>query len=139
MAESQASNQIVKDKISIPWKKLLVPGVVMLVFWGVAMWGFLASGSAQPLVMFGYIGSTLGLGLGLYAVLPKQKKPISRRLTLFMVGGFLFIFAVLMGVENTQIEGFFFGLLTGVIQMAVIHYFIAKIIGPVLFGRLYCG
>ena len=65
MAGTQASNHLIKDKSSIPWKKLLVPGVVMLVFWGVAMWGFLASGSAQPLVMFGYIGSSLGLGLGL--------------------------------------------------------------------------
>jgi len=139
MAGTQASNQLVKDKSSLPWKKLLVPGVVMLAFWGVAIWGFLASGYTRPLIMFGYIGSSLGLGLGLYAVLPKQKKPLGRRLTLFMVGGFLFLFAVLMGVENTQIEGFFFGLLTGVIQMAVIHYFIAKIIGPVLFGRLYCG
>ena len=32
-----------------------------------------------------------------------------------------------------------FGLLTGVVQMAVIHYFIAKILGPLLFGRLWCG
>lgn len=123
----------------LQWKKLIVPVVVMLAFWGVAVLGFWASGESRPLIMFGYIGSTLGIGLGLYAVLPKLKKPIGRRLTLFMVGGFLFVYAVWMGVENTQIEGFFFGLLTGVIQMAVIHYFIAKIIGPVLFGRLYCG
>jgi ferredoxin-type protein NapH len=44
-----------------------------------------------------------------------------------------------MGRENVQIEGFLFGLLTGVIQMAVIHYLIAKILGPLLFGRLWCG
>src|SRR4030067_3228401 len=97
MAGSQASNQLVKDKISIPWKKLLVPAVVMLAFWGVAMWGFLASGHPRPLIMFGYIGSSLGLGLGLYAVLPKQKKPISRRLTLFMGGGFPFFVPRVVG------------------------------------------
>ena len=44
-----------------------------------------------------------------------------------------------MGVENTQIEGFFFGLLAGVFQMAVFHYLIAKIFGPLLFGRMWCG
>jgi polyferredoxin len=120
-------------------QRLVVPGVVMLAFWGlaVAMWG--ASGYIQPLTLFGYIGTSLGLGLGLYATLPKKKKPIGRRLTLFLVGLFLLGTAIFMGQENAQVEGFFFGLLTGVIQMAVIHYFIAKIIGPVLFGRLWCG
>jgi len=111
----------------------------MLAFWGIAIWGWLASGYIQPLIMFGYIGVSVGVGLGLYATLPKERKPIGRRLTLFLVGLFLIGFAILMGKENVQIEGFFFGLLTGVIQMAVIHYFIAKIVGPVFFGRLWCG
>jgi polyferredoxin len=111
----------------------------MLVFWGVALWGYLASGYTQPLIMFGYIGTAIGVGLGLYATLPKRQKPIGRRLTLFLVGLFLVGFAIFMGHENVQIEGFVFGLLTGVVQMAVIHYFIAKILGPLLFGRLWCG
>jgi len=38
-----------------------------------------------------------------------------------------------MGHENSQLEGAIFGLLTGVIQMGVIHYMIAKIFGPLLF------
>jgi ferredoxin-type protein NapH len=118
---------------------LVVPGVVMVAFWGIALWGFLASGNFQPLIMFGYIGTSIGVGLGLYATLPKKRKPIGRRLTLFLVGLFLVGFAIFMGHENVQLEGFVFGLLTGVVQMAVIHYFIAKIVGPVLFGRLWCG
>ncbi len=126
-------------KSEFTFNKLIVPGVVMLAFWGVALWGWLASGYLQPLFMFGYIGTSIGLGLGLYAILPKQRKPIGRRLTLFLVGAFLIGFAVFIGQENTQIEGLLFGLLTGVVQMAVIHYMIAKIIGPVLFGRLWCG
>jgi ferredoxin-type protein NapH len=120
-------------------KNLIVPGVVMLAFWGIGLWGFLASGYGQPLILFGYIGTAIGVGLGLYASLPKKKKTIGRRLTLFMVGLFLIGYAVFMGHENVQIEGFFFGMLTGVVQMAVIHYFIAKILGPLLFGRLWCG
>lgn len=55
------------------------------------------------------------------------------------VGLFLVGFAIFMGHENVQFEGAIFGLLTGVIQMAVIHYLIAKVFGPVLFGRLWCG
>ena len=42
-------------------------------------------------------------------------------------------------MENIQIEGLFFGLLTGFVQAAVVHYLIAKIFGLPLFGRLWCG
>ena len=62
-------------KSELTFSKLIVPGVVMLAFWGVALWGWLASGYLQPLIMFGYIGTSIGVGLGLYATLPKQRKP----------------------------------------------------------------
>lgn len=124
---------------SFTLKNLITPLVVMAAFWGIAIWGFTASGYVQPLIMFGYIGTSLGIGLGLYATLPKKQKPIGRRLTLFLVGLFLVGYAIFMGRENVQIEGALFGLLTGVIQMGVIHYLIAKIFGPLLFGRMWCG
>lgn len=126
-------------KNNFQWKNLIVPLVVMLAFWGIAIWGFTASGYVQPLIMFGYIGTSLGVGLGLYGSLPRKQKPLGRRLTLFLVGLFLVGFAIFMGRENVQLEGAIFGLLTGVIQMGVIHYMIAKIIGPLLFGRMWCG
>lgn len=130
-------NNTFKDQLT--FKNLIVPAVVLLAFWGIAIWGFTASGYTQPLILFGYIGTSLGVGLGLYGTLPKKQKPIGRRLTLFLVGMFLVGFAIFMGHENSQLEGAIFGLLTGVVQMAVIHYMIAKIFGPLLFGRLWCG
>ena len=111
----------------------------MLAFTGLGTWGWLASGYVQPLIMFGYIGTALGVGLGLYETLPRQKKPMGRRLTLFLVGAFLMVIAIFMSRENVQLEGAIFGLLTGVIQMGVTHYLIAKIFGPLLFGRMWCG
>ena len=120
-------------------KKLFVPVVVMLAFLGIGIWGFVSSGYVQPIIIFGYIGVSLGIGLGLYETLPKQKKPMGRRLTLFLVGFFLMIIAVFMSRENVQLEGAIFGVLTGVVQMGVTHYLIAKIFGPLLFGRLWCG
>ncbi len=87
-------------------KKLIVPAVVMLAFWGLALWGWLASGYPQPPIMFGYIGASLGVGPGLCRVLPKKRKSIGRRLTLFLVGLFLVGFAILMGHKNVRIEGF---------------------------------
>lgn len=126
-------------KLDLRFKNFIMPAVIMITFWGIAIWGYVASGYIQPIIMFGYIGTSLGVGLGLYAILPKQEKPAGRRLTLFLVGLFLVGFAIFMGRENVQIEGAIFGLLTGVVQMGVIHYMIAKIVGPLLFGRMWCG
>lgn len=120
-------------------KKMLTPGIILIAFWGLAIGMWQASGHPMPLIIFGYIGTSLGIGLGLYSALPKRHKPMGRRLALFLVGAFLLAFAATLGRENSQIEGFFFGLLAGVIQMGVIHYVIAKIFGPILFGRLWCG
>lgn len=128
-----------KIKNNLHIKNLIVPAVVMLAFWGIGIWGFMASGYIQPIIMFGYIGTSVGVGLGLYEILPKQQKPWGRRLTLVLVGLFLMGLAIFMTRENVQIEGAIFGLLTGVIQMGVMHYMIAKIFGPLLFGRLWCG
>lgn len=38
-----------------------------------------------------------------------------------------------------QIEGFWYYLFLGVFEAATIHYVVAKIIGPLLFGRGWCG
>jgi ferredoxin-type protein NapH len=124
---------------NLNWKKLIVPGAVMLAFWGLAVAMWQSSGEIMALFFFGYIGASVGLGLGLYAALPKKKKPLGRRVALFLVGTFLFAFAAVRGLENMQIEGLFFGVLAGIVQAAVVHYLIAKIFGPVLFGRLWCG
>jgi ferredoxin-type protein NapH len=120
-------------------KKLIVPGIIMLAFLtlGTVLWR--SSGQIMPLFFFGYIGASVGVGLGLYAALPKKKKPLGRRLSLLLVGSFLVGFAAIYGQENMQIEGAFFGLLGGVTQAAVVHYLIAKIFGPLLFGRIWCG
>ncbi|TXT65396.1 MAG: putative electron transport protein YccM [Promethearchaeota archaeon] len=44
-----------------------------------------------------------------------------------------------LSTENMQIEGFWFWLLAGLFAAGVMHYVIAKIIGPFLFNRGWCG
>ena len=41
--------------------------------------------------------------------------------------------------ENMQIEGFWYYLFLGTFEAATIHYAAAKIFGPLLFGRGWCG
>lgn len=120
-------------------RSLVLPGIVFLAFQvvGVTLWRL--TGYIQPLFLFGYIGTALGIGLGLYATLPKKKKQRGRRLTLVLVGGLLLVFVGIMQSENMQIEWVFLALLSGAGGAALSHYLIAKVFGPVLFGRLWCG
>jgi ferredoxin len=120
-------------------RPLLLPGVTLVFFWslGLALWG--ASGFVQPLILFGYIGTVLGVGLGLYATLPRKNKQWGRRLTLLGVGGILLVYMGGVQRENLQIEWLFLALLSGMGTGVVSHYLIAKIVGPLLVGRLWCG
>jgi ferredoxin-type protein NapH len=55
-----------------------------------------------------------------------------------VVGSGLFFISLLLA-RNVQIEGLFFGLLTGVMVGAVIHYILGKLLIPLFFGRIWCG
>jgi Pyruvate/2-oxoacid:ferredoxin oxidoreductase delta subunit len=120
-------------------KKLLLPILIATVFWTLAVTLYVMSGELFPLINFGYLGTSLAVGLGLYAILPKQKKPIGRRISLLLVGLYLFIFVGIFMQENIQIEGVWWSLINGTFYAAIWHYMVAKIIGPLLFGRLWCG
>lgn len=120
-------------------QKLLTPIIIMAGFWTLAIILWLKSGVIFFLINFGYIGTSVGVGMGLYAVLPRKKKNMGRKLALFLVGGYMLFLLGLVGKENMQIEGFFFYLLAGYAAGAVMHYMVAKIFGPLIFGRAWCG
>jgi len=113
--------------------------MALLTFWGLGVGLWRGTGYVQPLLLFGYIGTALGVGLGLYAFLPKKKKQWGRRLTLVLVGGMLLGYVGLVQSENLQIEWAFLSLFAGFGGAAFTHYLIAKVLGPLVFGRLWCG
>ena len=55
------------------------------------------------------------------------------------MGLYMLVYLGILCRENMQIEGFWYYLFLGVFEAAVIHYLIAKIAGPLIFGRGWCG
>ena len=120
-------------------KSIRAPLIIFLSFWSIAIVLWQTKGNTFYLFNFGYIGTAVGVGIGLYIFLPKKKKPSGRRLAQLLIGIYMLGFMGLVNMENMQLEGFFFYFLSGFFAGSVIHYLVAKIIGPVLFGRGFCG
>ena len=120
-------------------KNLRVPLILLITFWAIAITLWQTTGKIFLLFNFGYIGTAVGVGVGLYILLPRKNKPSGRRFAQLLVGVYMLFFLGFIKKENMQLEGFFFYLLIGLYSGSVIHYLVAKIVGPVLFGRGYCG
>ena len=116
-------------------KKYLLPVVMLLLFETVAVTLWLTKGNLFYLINFSYIGFSISLGLFLYA----GKIKYARRIVQLMVGLYMLVYLGLISGENMQIEGFWYYLFTGVFEAATIHYAVAKIFGPLIFGRGWCG
>jgi polyferredoxin len=130
MAKKREDIQI--RELRVPFILLIVFGVIAVVFWQVR-------GNIFFLFNFGYIGMAIFIGAGLYTILPRKKKPAGRRLTQILIGAYMLGFLGFIVKENMQIEGFFFYLAAGIFGGSVIHYLVAKIFGPAIFGRGFCG
>ncbi len=120
-------------------KELRIPLFLLILFWAIAVLLWQSTGNRFYLFNFGYIGTALGLGLGVYSVLPRRQKMWGRRLAQFLVGAYMLVFLGFFQRENMQIEGFFFYLLAGLFAGSVIHYLVAKVTGPLIFNRGWCG
>lgn len=120
-------------------KSLLIPIILLVVFWTIAVVLWLVTDRSFFLLNFGFIGTSVFIGLGLYEVLPRKKKPIGRKTAQALVGLYMLGFLGVYMHENMQLEGFFFYLSAGILGGSVIHYLVAKVFGPLLFGRGWCG
>lgn len=125
---------------------LMILNIVL--FYSIAVGFWLAFHEIFYLYNFGIIGTAGALGLGLWPLLPKEKKHIARKLSQALVGGYMFLglgtglIYIAFGFiqpENMQIEGFWFLLFGGVFAASVMHYVIAKITGPFIYNRSWCG
>ncbi len=116
-------------------KKYLLPITMVAVFEAVAVTLWLTKDNIFYLLNFSYIGCSVALGLTLYI----RKYKNARRISQLLVGLYMLLYLGAYCNENMQIEGFWYYLFTGVFEAATIHYAVAKIFGPLIFGRGWCG
>lgn len=116
-------------------KRYLIPLLMWLLFEVIAVTLWLSLENSFYLFNFTYIGSSLTLGILLYM----NKFKYARNIVQLAVGLYMLVYLGIISSENMQLEGFWYYLFLGVFEAAVIHYVVAKIIGPLLFGRGWCG
>ncbi len=116
-------------------KKILLPAVLWLVFESIAVTLWLTKQNPFYLFNFTYIGTAIAIG----TLLVQFHYQHARRAAQLLVGTYMLVYLGLISNENMQIEGFWYYLFTGVFEAATIHYAVAKIFGPLVFGRGWCG
>ena len=116
-------------------EKSLIPLLLWLLFEGVAVILWKTKDNIFYLFNFSYIGTALAFGLFLF----QRDYKHSRRIVQLLVGTYMLIYLGLISGENMQLEGFWYYLFTGVFEAATIHYAVAKIFGPLIFGCGWCG
>lgn len=113
------------------WKIILI----FSVFESVAISLYAFTKNIFYLLNFTYIGSCITIGGYLFVHNVKW----ARNAVQFAVGLYMLVYLGIICRENMQIEGFWYYLFLGVFEAAVIHYLVAKIAGPLVFGRGWCG
>lgn len=116
-------------------KKYAFPAITWLLFETIAVALWLSLDNMFYFFNFSYIGTCLALGIVFY----QKKMKYARNIVQFAVGLYMLVYLGILSNENMQIEGFWYYLFLGVFEAAVIHYAVAKIFGPLLFGRGWCG
>ena len=106
-----------------------------VIFEAIAVILWLTKDNLFYLFNFSYIGKVIAIGLLLFQIEYKH----ARRIVQLFIGLYMVVYLGLICNENMQIEGFWYYLFTGVFEAATIHYAVAKIFGPLIFGRGWCG
>lgn len=120
----------------IKWIKNNYKAIIIWLFFElVAVILYLTTKNLFYLLNFSYIGTCITVGSYLYM----NNIKYARNVVQFAVGLYMLIYLGIISNENMQIEGFWYYLFLGVFEAAVIHYLVAKIIGPIIFGRGWCG
>jgi len=112
----------------------LLIGTVLSVSMGLTLWvGF----------FFVFIPIGLSVSIGFFLSIYYKNPDLGRKISLSIISLVFLVFLGIMQRENMQIEetviylAYFIS--TGIFTRVLIHYAIAKVFGPLIWGRGYCG
>jgi len=116
--------------------RIILPFIVGIIVWlilevTIGWWGFR--------VIFPWIGFSISIGNLLRRILKGKKRLLGRKIAILMILPCLLFFVPIINHENFQLGGVFLLILVGFFSKGVIHYAIAKIFGPLIWGRGFCG
>ena len=111
------------------------PIIMELIFIVISILVYITTSNTFFIFNFLYIGTAIAVGLFMMG----KNNRYARNLIMLAVGCYLFVYVGILGHENLSLSGFWYYLSLGVFEGAVIHFLIAKILGPLLFGRGWCG
>jgi len=94
-------------------------------------WGFL--------IIFPWIGFSISVGVFLRSYLNGKNRLLGRKVSILMILPCLLLFVPVINNENFQLEGVILIVSVGFFNKGFIHYAIAKIFGPVIWRRGFCG
>lgn len=94
-------------------------------------WGFL--------VLFPWIGFSLSIGILLRQILHGRKRLLGRKISILLILPSLLFFVPIVNNENFQLEGVAMIVMIGFFSKGFVHYCIAKILGPLVWRRGFCG
>ena len=121
-------------KLHIKYFLPIIIGIILSLSLGLSIWiGF----------FFVFIPIGFGVSLGLFISLFSKNPEFGRKISLSVIAIVFLGFLGIMQHENLQIEEtvfyFAFFISTGIFTRVLIHYVIAKILGPLIWGRGFCG
>jgi len=106
-------------------------GVATVTWATTGWWGFW--------LIFPWIGGWISVGGLLVRNKKGKKKDFGRRLAILMAAPAFLVFLGVVQRENLQLEETVFYLAAGVFSRVLIHYAVAKVFGPLVWGRGFCG
>jgi ferredoxin-type protein NapH len=105
--------------------------IAALLYFLMRWWGFW--------IIFPWIGFSISIGMYLRTILKGRKRLIGRKVSILMVLPCLLLFVPIVNNENFQLGGVLLIVLVGFFSKGFIHFAVAKIFGPLIWGRGFCG
>jgi polyferredoxin len=118
---------------------LMAPLITALVFTVASLFFAFVLKDPSPVPIFIIFAIIQVVCMSLFALLKGNGKKIARSVSILLIGIFLFVMAGILGRTDFQLEGFFFYVFSGTMSGVLVHFAMAKIIGPLLYNRTWCS